>query len=160
MLNQVWGKVGKVLGSLFLVGGGTVSGGILLGMAIAHPSGILLALLWTLMVFFGLVPAALGGWLLHTGGKADQLARRERFFQLVRQHQGRLSVMHCSAAMRLEPAIARQCLDSWAKEFAANFDVDDAGEIYYVFTIAALPPAESQPFETWTQTVREFVRSL
>jgi hypothetical protein len=58
---------------------------------------------------------------------------RERFFQLLHASQGKVSVLDFAANARLEPAIARQHLDDWAKEFSATFEVSDEGNIYYIF---------------------------
>lgn len=158
MVSQMWGKVGKVLGGLFVVGGGTISAGILCGIAIGHPGGVLLTVLLTLLVFLGLAPASLGGLLLYTAFRADRHAIRDRFFHLLQLNQGRLSLLTFSAATRLEPAIARRHLDGWAKEFSANFEVTDDGDIDYVFTNRPLNlPERSQ---TLKQTVKELLKSL
>lgn len=159
MVSQVWGKVGKILGGLFLIGGGTVSLGILLGIAIGHPGGILLTVLLTLLVFFGLAPASLGGLMLYTSFKAEHYAIRDRFFQLLQANQGRLSLLDFAAATRLEPAIARRHLDLWAREFSANFEVSADGDIDYIFTNRAIALPESR-WQGFGQTVREIIKSL
>ncbi|MDX2239724.1 MAG: hypothetical protein NW224_03470 [Leptolyngbyaceae cyanobacterium bins.302] len=159
MLSQVWGKVGKVLGGLFLVSGGTASVGILFGIAAIHPGSILLTMLLTVLIFFGLAPAALGGLMLYTSFKADQYAIRDRFFQLLQANQGRLSLLDFAAATRLEPAIARRYLDGWAKEFFASFEVSDDGDIDYIFTNRAIVLPESQ-WQTFKQSMKELVKSL
>lgn len=159
MLSQVWGKVGKVLGGLFLVGGGTVSLGILIGVAVIHPGSILLTVLLTLLVFFGLAPTALGGLLLYTSFKADQHAIRDRFFQLLQTNQGRLSLLDFAAATRLEPMIARRYLDGWAKEFFATFEVTDNGDIDYIFTNRPISLPESR-WQEFGQSMKELIKSL
>lgn len=159
MVSQVWGKVGKVLGGLFLIGGGTISVGILCGIAIGHPGGVLLTVLLTLLVFLGLAPASMGGLMLWTAFRADYFAIRDRFFHLLQLNQGRLSLLTFSAATRLEPAIARRHLDGWAKEFAANFEVTDDGDVDYVFTNRPLNLPDSRS-QTLKQTVKEFLKSL
>jgi hypothetical protein len=159
MLSQIWGKVGKVLGGLFLVGGGTISVGILFGIVVAHPGSLLLTVLLTLLVFLGLAPAALGGVLLYTSFKADHHAIRDRFFQLLQLNQGRLSLLDFAAATRLEPAIARRHLDLWAKEFCATFEVTDDGDIDYVFANRPLVLPESR-WQVIGQTMRELMKSL
>ncbi len=163
MLSQIWGKVGKLLGGVFLAGGGTASLGILLGIWLGHPGGAFLTVLMTLLVIFGLVPTAIGGLLLYSSFKADHHAIRDRFFQLLQTHQGRMSVMDFAMATRLEPAIARRHLDGWAREFSAHFEVTDHGDIYYIFT----PQQMALPESRWQvvgqavgQTVREFLRAL
>lgn len=159
MLSQIWGKLGKLIGGLFLVGGGTVSLGLLLGMAIGHPGGMLLTFLLILFAFFGLTPLALGGLLMYSSFKADHHAIRDRFFHLLQVNQGRLSVLDFAVATRLEPAIARRHMDAWAREFAAEFEVTETGEIYYLFTNAPMPLPEPR-FQVIGQAVREVLRSL
>ena len=159
MVNQVWGKVGKILGGLLLAGGGTVSLGILVGIVALQPSGLLFAFLLLPLVFFGLAPAALGGVLLYTSFKADHYAIRDRFFQLLHTNQGRLSLLDFAAATRLEPAIARRYLDGWAKEFFATFEVTDDGDIEYIFTNRPISLPES-PWQAVGQSVKESVKEL
>jgi hypothetical protein len=159
VVNQIWGKLGKLVGGLFLVGGGTVSLGILLGIAIGNPGSILLTFLLTLFAFFGLTPLALGGLLMYSSFRAERHAIRDRFFYLLQAKQGRLSVMDFAVATRLEPAIARRHMDDWAKEFAAEFEVTETGEIYYLFTNAPIPLPEAR-FQVIGQAVREVLRSL
>lgn len=159
MLSQIWGKVGKLLGGVFLVSGGTVSIGILLGILVAQPGSIVLSILLTLLVFFGLAPTSLGAFILYTSFKADYYAIRDRFFQLVHLNQGRLSLLDFAAATRLEPAIARRYLDGWAKEFSANFEVTENGDIDYIFANRSLAVPDSS-FKVLGQTLREFVKSL
>ena len=159
MVSQVWGKVGKVLGGLLLVSGGTVSLGILVGIVMIHPGSILLTFLLTLLVFFGLAPASLGGVMLYTSFKAEQHAIRDRFFQLLQVNQGRLSLLDFAAATRLEPAIARRYLDGWAKEFFATFEVSDDGDIDYIFTNRPIALPES-PWQAFGQSMRELIKSL
>lgn len=157
-MNRIWSKLGKLFGGLLLFGGGTLTAGLLLGMVVSHASGVLLAVLWVLTVVMGLVPLALGGWLLYASSKAAQQAIREQFFDLLRLHQGRLSVLDFAAATRLEPTIARRYLDGWAKEFDAEFEVCDKGEVYYVFANqpAALPETNLQLLG---QALRQWLQS-
>jgi len=159
MVNQVWGKVGKVVGGLLLAGGGTVSLGMLAGMIAMQPGIIVSTLLLLPLVFFGLAPAALGGVLLYTSFKADQHAIRDRFFQLLHANGGRISLLDFAAATRLEPAIARRYLDGWAKEFFATFEVTDNGDIDYIFTNRPISLPES-PWQSVGQSVKESVKEV
>jgi hypothetical protein len=164
IISHIWGKVGKLFGGLLLAGGGTVSLGILLGVLLGHPVGVLLTVLLTLLVIFGLVPIALGGVMIYSSFKADAHALRDRFFSQLQANQGKLSVLGFASATRMEPAIARRHLDVWAREFHANFEVTDEGDIFYVFPIPALPPSDRQPLrlplQIIKQAVRDVVRSL
>jgi hypothetical protein len=160
VVSQIWGKLGKLLGGLFLASGGSVSIGLLLGILLGQPAGVWLTILVTLLVVLGVAPAALGGFLLYTSFVADSHTIRDRFFRLLYLNQGKLSVLGFASATRLEPAIARRHLDTWAKEFHANFEVTDDGEIFYVFPMAALPSASEQPFEVIGRVLRNTLRSL
>jgi len=128
-----WSKIGKLLGGLLVLQGSVVSVGLLLTILATHAAGGWLAFQMILLVFFGITPATLGVWLLHHSTKAARRALRDRFFLLLKAQRGRLSVQEFAAAARLEPAIARHHLDTWAKELVADFDVTDTGEIYYIF---------------------------
>jgi uncharacterized membrane protein YeaQ/YmgE (transglycosylase-associated protein family) len=157
-MNRIWSKVGKILGSLFLFGGSTVSVGLLVGILASQVAGGWLAFLWILMVFFGLVPALLGGWILYSSFQAEQRAIREQFFQLLAVSQGRLSVLDFATASRLEPAIARRHMDIWAKEFDADFEVNERGDIYYIFATKPLALPESN-LQVLTQAIRQWLKS-
>lgn len=158
-MSQLWGKVGKVLGGLLLASGGTVSVGIVMGLLLAHPGSVLTTILLTLMVFFGLLPLSLGGLCLYTSFKADYHAIRDRFFYLLQANRGRLSLLDFAAATRLEPAIARRHLDSWAREFSAEFEVTDDGDIDYIFANRPLALPESR-LQVFKEVVRDVLRSL
>lgn len=140
MLN-FWSKIGKLFGGLLLLQGGTVSLGLVGTILATHATGGWLAFPLILLVFFGITPAVLGGWLLHNSSKAARQVLRDRFFQVLQTQRGRLSVREFAAAARLEPAIARQHLDLWARELVADFEVSDNGEVYYIFAAShrALP---------------------
>lgn len=158
-MNWLWSKVGKVLGGLLLFGGGTVSIGLLVAIGLSHAAGTVLAVLSVLLVFFGLAPAMLGGWLIYSGYKAEQRAIREQFFQLLVSNQGRLSLRDYVAASRLEPAIARRYLDGWAKEFYAEFEVSDRGDIYYIFATESMLLPESSHLQLLSQAFLQWLQS-
>ena len=159
-MNRFWSVASKVLGSVLLCGGGVVSIALFLSILALHPATWAVTLLLILLVFFGLTPSAIGGLLLYASSKANRHAIRDRFFQLLHLQKGRISLLDFSRATRLEPEIARRHLDLWAREYDANFEVSDAGEIYYIFATEPLPLPASQPFETVRQVMREVMRSL
>jgi hypothetical protein len=151
MMNRILnatGVVSKVLGSLLLCGGGTFAIGISLGMVLGSPPGWAMIMLSLLLVTFGLLPASLGGLLLYGGGQAKQRGIRGHFFHLLQRNQGRVSLLDFAAQTRLEPTIARRHLDGWAREFLADFEVTEQGDIYYVFSTEQLPLPLAQP--AWT----------
>jgi type IV secretory pathway TrbD component len=132
-MKRVWSATTKVLGGLFLFSGGSVSVALVTGILVGQASGGILTLLMILLVMFGIAPASLGSWLLHVSAKVDRQVLRDRFFELLQAQRGRISLLEFATATQLEPANARCYLDRWAKEFSADFEVSEAGEIYYVF---------------------------
>ncbi|MBW4518786.1 MAG: hypothetical protein KME16_03670 [Scytolyngbya sp. HA4215-MV1] len=140
-MKRVWSATTKVLGGLFLFSGGSVSAALVTGILVGQASGGILTLLMILLVMFGIAPASLGSWLLHLSSKVDREVLRDRFFYLLHAQQGRISLIEFATATQLEPTNARRYLDRWAKEFSADFEVTEAGEIYYVF----LEPGRSLP---------------
>lgn len=157
-MSQLWSRVGKAVGAFFLFGGGTVSIALVTAILTSHAVGGFLALLATFLILFGLAPASLGVWLLYISARLKRQAIRERFFQVLQVSQGRVSVLGFAAAARLEPAIARQHLDHWAKEFSATFDVTDEGNIYYIFTQEPLSLPETSSSQ-WRQAIRQWLQS-
>jgi hypothetical protein len=158
-MSQLWSKVGKVIGIFFLFSGGTLSLALVTAILTSQATGGFLAVLATFLILFGLAPASLGGWLLHTSARLKRQAIRERFFQVLQVSNGRVSVLEFAAAARLEPAMARQHLDYWAKEFSATFDVNDEGNIYYVFTKETLSLPDAGSLSAWSQTIRQWLQS-
>ncbi|PSB17006.1 hypothetical protein C7B65_20115 [Phormidesmis priestleyi ULC007] len=158
-MNRFLSVAGKLVGGLFLCGGGTVSIGLLLGMALWHPTGWALAALWIPTVIFGLAPSAVGGLLLYGSAKAHRHALRERFFQLLQVNRGRISLLDFATATRLEPAIARRHLDDWAKVCSASFEVTDGGDVYYVFSADPIALPGDPKGQEFRRAVREFIRS-
>lgn len=158
-MSQILSKVGKVVGALFLYGGGTLSLAIVTAILTSHATGIAFTLLAISLIVFGLAPASLGAWLLHASAKFRRQAMRERFFQVLQTRQGRVSVLEFAAAARLEPAIARQHLDTWAKEFSATFDVSEEGNIYYIFAKEPLSLPDTGNLGAWSQTIRQWLQS-
>ena len=157
-MSQLWSKIGKVIGAFFLFSGGTLSIALATAILTSQATGGFLAVLATFLVLFGLAPASLGGWLLHTSAKLKRQAIRERFFQVLQVTRGRVSVLEFAAAAQLEPTIARQHLDHWAKEFSATFDVNDEGNIYYIFMQETLSLHAPGNLEAWKQTIRQWLQ--
>jgi hypothetical protein len=157
-MNRFWSVVAKITGALCVAGGGVVTIGLLTTILLTQATSWGLGILLTLLVFFGLLPLGLGGLFLYASTKAHRKAIRERFFRLLQLNRGRVSVRDFASATQMEPAIARQHLDIWAREFHADFEVSDGGEIYYVFDTEpmALPGGEA-PIELIIRGVKAWV---
>lgn len=65
----------------------------------------------------------------------SQAELRDLFFTLLQENQGELSVLKFAMVAELSGEAAREYLDERAKEFGADFNVSDRGEITYVFPL-------------------------
>jgi hypothetical protein len=160
-MKQLISNVGKVFGLVSAGLGGTVSIGLLLALLLGHPPGWAVAILITLLLFFGLVPLGLGWGLLYASQRAGQQAIRERFYLLIRRNNGRISLLDFSTATQMEPSNARLYLDRWARECDATFDVTDAGDIYYVFENTGEPtplPQGSEPLRFALKSLKQIIK--
>jgi hypothetical protein len=155
MMKQFFGRLGKAFGLLFTIVGGVVTGVLLLVILLGQIGGWGLVLLTILLLIpLGIIPLAIGGVSL-----IAREAVRDRFHQMLRQDQGRIALLGFARAASLEPAIARQYLDTWARECDATFDVTDAGDIYYIFSNQqpkALP-AGATPFRIMERVMEKLM---
>ena len=98
------------------------------------------------LIIFALPPGALGQFLiwnvLRTERKEKEaLALKESdrlqsiFYLLLKKHSGELTPLLFAMETRLSAGEARTYLDQKAKEFEANFEVDDRGDITYRFNV-------------------------
>lgn len=98
------------------------------------------------LVIFALPPGVLGQFLiwnvLRTERKEKEaLTLRESdrlqsiFYLLLKKHSGELTPLLFAMETKLSPGDARTYLDQKAKEFEANFEVDDQGDITYRFNV-------------------------
>ena len=98
------------------------------------------------LVLFGLPPGILGQFLiwnvLRTERKErEALATKESdrlqsiFYLLLKKHSGELTPLLFAMETKLAAGDARTYLDQKAKEFDANFEVDDRGDIIYRFNV-------------------------
>lgn len=111
--------------------------------------GLLLALLlgW-LMAFIQanwllLLILAGFGWGVRTARRraAAQRSRQQflqdTFYRLVQDQHGRLTVFEFAVQAQLPGAEARDYLNARAKEFYADFEPSDRGDILYVFPVSS-----------------------
>jgi hypothetical protein len=99
-------------------------------------------------LLLGIPPTVWGGWLawnLHRETRAKEGDRLQSiFFQLTKETDGCMSVMQFSMAANLAGDKAKAFLDERAKEFSANFEVDEQGGIFYRFPIKAIDLDEAE----------------
>jgi hypothetical protein len=160
-MNQILSRLGKAMGLLMTIMGGFVSGILLLIIILAQLTGGWLVVTLPFLIIFGLIPLGLGVASLYASNKIAQQAIRDRFYQLLRKDTGRISLLSFSSATRLEPAIAREYLDAWARECDATFDVTDEGDIYYIFSTEprSLPAGATPAFTPWKNLAKVLERS-
>ncbi len=95
-------------------------------------------------VLVGAVPTAGGGWLVAGANKdskrsaqsqleAEDKRRRDVLYQLIKDTDGRFTLLQFAMAVDLPAAQARTWLDDQAKLFGANFSVSEKGDVLYHF---------------------------
>jgi hypothetical protein len=153
------GRLGKALGLLFTIVGGIVTAVLLLVIVLGQIGGWGLVLLTPLLIGLGIMPLGIGSVSLYASARIAREAVRDRFHQMLRKDAGRISLLGFAQAARLEPALARQYLDTWARECDATFDVTDAGDIYYIFSNQPPKglPAGAKPFRIVERVIEKLL---
>ena len=99
-------------------------------------------------LLLGIPPTLWGGWIAWNLRRETRVKERDRlqaiFFQLAKETDGCMSVMQFSMAANLPGDKAKAFLDERAKEFSANFEVDEQGGIFYQFPIKAIDLDEAE----------------
>lgn len=94
---------------------------------------------------FGVPLAAWGGWIVLGLRQDKQQQERDRlnaaFSKLLTQSDGRITTLAFSMETGLSGEMAKVYLDERAKEFDANFDVDDEGNVNYRFHVGKFDPS-------------------
>lgn len=110
---------------------------------------------------FGLPTTALGGWLVLGARRKDQQEMSDRlqasFFNLLKQGNGRITPLGFAVATGLTGEVAKTYLDERAREFSANFDVDDEGNMFYCFNLEGVHLPESSANKVQPQKQRLIV---
>lgn len=122
----------------------------LLGLVVV----LLLRLLLPLLAIVGL--GAFGFWLWRSHRKKQQQQQRQqarinaKFYQLLQQQQGRISVLDFAMRTQLDGAAAQAYLNAQAQAFSAFFETTPQGDLIYVFSSAAVGNAHREPEAAWT----------
>ncbi len=91
-----------------------------------------------------MAPMGLGGWLLWDGQRQAKRFQSghldDVFYTLLRQNGGTITPMGLAMQSELSGAAAKAFLDDRAREFNANYQVTEAGDVVYVFDVSGLPP--------------------
>ncbi|MEL6136220.1 MAG: hypothetical protein AAFR42_02245 [Cyanobacteria bacterium J06628_6] len=128
-------------GVLLFVGSITLMAGVyaLVDEDAEDPRSIFLSCL-----IVGAFPAAGGGWMVMSArqdskrmGQSKQAAedkrRRDVLYQLIKETDGKFTLLQFAMAVDLPATQAREWLDDQAKLFGANFSVTEQGDIVYHF---------------------------
>ncbi len=87
----------------------------------------------------GFPAAAWGGWLALSLKRKNQNEGYDRlhstFYRLLKQGNGQITVMRFAMEAQLSATAAQQYLDEKAKEFDADFGVNEEGGIFYYFIL-------------------------
>jgi hypothetical protein len=97
-------------------------------------------------IIFGVPTMILGGWLaldLYRQHRQEKQAihhqkhqhLQSQFYQMLQQNQGQITVLGFAIQSQLPASEARLYLDQKAKEFHANFQVNDEGAVSYHFDV-------------------------
>ncbi len=99
--------------------------------------GVGVSLLQALLPLLQLaVPLVVGGWFWqrHRHQRRDQQQVLDSlFYDLLQTHQGRVTVLDFALTARIPAIAAQRYLDQQAREFAAQFEVSDQGDVIYLF---------------------------
>jgi hypothetical protein len=114
---------------------------------------LLLRLLLPLLAIFGL--GAVGFWLWRSHIKKRQQQKRQqtrinaKFYKLLQQQQGRISVLDFAMRTQLDGAAAQAYLNTQAQSFSAFFETTPQGDLIYVFSSAAARSSAAQAEAAW-----------
>ncbi|MEH2321393.1 hypothetical protein [Nostoc sp.] len=97
-------------------------------------------------LIFGVPTLTLGTWLalgLYRQSRQEKKALNQQvsdrlqsvFYEMLQENQGRVTVLGFAIQSQIPAANARQYLDQKAKEFNANFKVNEEGAISYHFDV-------------------------
>ena len=108
--------------------------------------GVLVVLVRALLPLLQVALPALAGWWGWKRYRRMQQNRHDNlntlFYQLLQEHQGRVTVLDFSMTAKIPAIAARRYLDAKAREFCGDFEATDRGDIIYLFTtLSASYPA-------------------
>ncbi|HEY9889804.1 MAG TPA: hypothetical protein V6D02_15460 [Candidatus Obscuribacterales bacterium] len=113
--------------------------------------GVAIALFFFLLLLKLLLPwlvlAAIGGviWQRWQRHQAFQQRLYQCFYECLQRHEGRISALDFAMTAQITGPQARSFLDARAKDFFADFEPTNHGDILYTFRRAATPATEPWP---------------
>ncbi|NER83134.1 MAG: hypothetical protein F6K42_26995 [Leptolyngbya sp. SIO1D8] len=112
-----------------------------IGVIIASGIVLFLAVLKLLLPWLLLLGAIAFAIKLWSRYRQKGQALNSLFYAMLQQNQGRISVLEFAMAAQITGTAARSFLDARAKEFFADFEPTQQGDVTYVF---ALPQGSSK----------------
>ncbi|HEY9735116.1 MAG TPA: hypothetical protein V6D06_02500 [Trichocoleus sp.] len=88
-----------------------------------------------------------GLWLWRRQQRYER-ALHQLFYELVQASGGRISVLDFAIAARLPGPQARAFLDARAREFYANFEPTEQGDLLYTFNVSGMSTSTSEEAES------------
>jgi DNA-binding transcriptional regulator YiaG len=127
--------------------------------------GLTCTLLRALSPFVWVLPALVGAWVWQRRSLAQQTQQahlQSVFYQLLQAGRGKITLLELAMAAQVSALVARSFLDLKAQEFAAQFDVSEAGEIIYMFAVQSheFTPSLAPLIETQTQEVQKGAQKI
>jgi hypothetical protein len=111
--------------------------------------GLISAMVRTLMPLLSVVVPIAFGWWAWRSHQRTQKKHRERlntiFYELLQDHDGKMTVLDFAMTAQLSASEARQFLNDRAKEFSAHFEVSEQGDVIYRFQTLKVPQKIVQP---------------
>jgi hypothetical protein len=114
---------------------------------------LVVLLLRLLLPVFVIAALGAGGYWLWRQWKQQQQQQQRRqarldakFYQLLRQQQGHISVLDFAMFAQINGAAAQSYLNAQAQAFLAHFETTVRGDIIYVFNLATMPGPSSHRF--------------
>lgn len=91
------------------------------------------------LVLFGLPSLGLGSWFIWSLTSQSKREKDDRlqtaFYHILENNGGKITVLRFAKETDLSGTEAKQYLEAKAKEFNANYDVSEQGDITYRFTL-------------------------
>lgn len=117
--------------------------------AILGTAGLAVSLVRALLPLLQIaLPVGIGWWVwrrYQLTQKKQQDTLNTIFYQLLQDHQGRITVLDFAMASRLPAIAAREFLDARAMDFTAHFEVTERGDVVYLFPTLKAPDQQPMP---------------
>ncbi len=97
-----------------------------------------------------MLPIVVGWWFWRrwqTLQQSRQTALDATFYQFLEAHQGQVTVLDFAMTAGLSAHAAKDYLEARARDFSAQYEVTDRGDVYYLF-----PTLKSPQFRAMTQS--------